>query len=203
MVLGESGVAFATDGKYNTCTPGQTNPMTVIDHLRFRVPALPANSACANWLVAPPPPSGSGTTGTSYIQSMLQNTAFGHGVFNSITTWAFTGLNGTTGVPNGIAMVTNDQAGFYKASAPNGAPYVWGPSSFIYTEFDPVANTPILTPPQYQGGSLKAQVATLIHETAHGIQVEFFQNDTGIQKAGNYSDQFLYQNCHGLIDGIQ
>jgi hypothetical protein len=68
---------------------------------------------------------------------------------------------------------------------------------------DTVANAPILKPPQYSGGSLKAQVATLIHETAHGIQVELFQNDTGIQKAGNYNDQFLYQNCHSLIDGIQ
>lgn len=38
---------------------------------------------------------------------------------------------------------------------------------------------------------------------AHGIQVEFFQDDAGIQKAGYYDDQFLYQNCHGLIDGIQ
>jgi hypothetical protein len=46
-------------------------------------------------------------------------------------------------------------------------------------------------------------VATLIHETAHGIQVELFQHDNGIQKAVNYNDQLLYQNCHGLIDGIQ
>jgi hypothetical protein len=42
-----------------------------------------------------------------------------------------------------------------------------------------------------------------VHETAHGISVDFFQHDAGIQKAGNFNDQFLYQNCHGLIDGIQ
>jgi hypothetical protein len=184
---------------FSTTGANQTTTKNVLNKIVTAL-ALPANSACANWLVGF---GQGGTLGSNYIQSMVQTPAFGHGVFNSITTWAFTGLGGTTGVPNGIAMVTNDQAGFYNATAPNGAPYVWGPSSFIYTEFDTVANTPILKPPQYAGGSLKAQVATLIHETAHGIGVEFFQNDAGIQKAVNFNDQFVYQNCHVLIDGIQ
>jgi hypothetical protein len=180
-----------------TTGANQTTTQNVLNKIVTAL-ALPANSACANWLVGQ-----NGTTGSSYIQSMLQNTAFGHGVFNNITTWAFTGNTANIGVPAGIAMVTNDKSGFYNATAPNGAPFVWGPSSFIYTEFDTVANTPILTPPRYPGGSLKAQVATLIHETAHGISVEWFQNDYGNQKAGNFNDQFLYQNCHGLIDGMQ
>ncbi|MGB6736004.1 MAG: Ig-like domain repeat protein, partial [Candidatus Sulfotelmatobacter sp.] len=165
--------------------------------------ALPANSGCASWLVGQATPDGPGPTGTSYIQSMLQNAAFGHGVFNKITTWAFTGFVPNIGVPDGIAMVVNDSAGFFNATAPNGGSFIWGPSKFIYTTWDTVVNTPVLKPPQYQGGSLKAQVATLIHETAHGISVEFFQSDSGIQKAGYFNDQFLYQNCHGLIDGIQ
>ena len=51
--------------------------------------------------------------------------------------------------------------------------------------------------------SSKSVLPTLIHETAHGVQVDLFQWDAGIQKAGYYNDQFLYQNCHALIDGIQ
>ena len=188
---------------FSTTGANQSTTQNVLNKIVTAL-ALQANSACANWLVAPPPPGGgSGTTGSSYIQAMLQNTAFGHGVFNNITTWAFTGNVTSLGLPAGIAMVINDSAGFYNATAPSGGSYVWGPSKFIYTEFDTAAGTPILKPPQYPGGSLKAQVATLIHETAHGVGVEFFQTDSGIQKAGYFNDQFLYQNCHALIDGIQ
>jgi hypothetical protein len=182
---------------FSTTGANQTTTLNAINKLLTAL-ALPANSSCANWLVG----QNGGATGSSYLQSMIQNTAFGHGAFN-ITTWAFTGLGGTTGVPDGIAMVTNDNSGFYNATAANGAPFIWGPSRFIYTEWANIANIPILNPPMYTGGTLKAQVATLIHETAHGIQVEFFQNDYGVPKAGDYNNQFLYQNCHSLIDGVQ
>jgi hypothetical protein len=150
--------------------------------------ALPANSSCANWLQGT-----GGTSGSSYMQSMLQNTAFGHGVFD-IGIWAFTGIGGTTGVPNGIAMVTNDKSGFYNVTDGNGGQFLWGPSSFINS---------ILQPPLYPGVTLRAQVATAIHETAHGIEVEFFQHDHGVQKAVNYNDQVVYENCKVLIEGIQ
>ena len=182
---------------FSTTGANQTTAQNVLNKIVSAL-TLPANSGCASWLVG-----SDGTTGSNYIQSMIQNTAFGHGTFNSITTWAFTGYTPNMGVPPGIAMAINDKSGFYNATDGNGGQFVWGPSKFIYTTWDAEVNTPILTPPRYTGGTLKAQVATLIHETAHGISVLNFQNDNGIQKAGYYNDQFLYQNCHGLIDGIQ
>jgi hypothetical protein len=181
---------------FSTTGVNQTTAQNVLNKIVSAL-ALPANSGCANWLVGP-----DGTTGSSYIQSMVQNTVFGHGVFD-ISIWAFTGLAGTTGVPVGIAMVTNDKSGFYNATDGKGGSFIWGPSRFIYTDWDTFANTPILKPPKYTGGMLNARVATAIHETAHGLDVYGFQHDNGSQKAVYFNDQMVYQNCHGLIDGIQ
>jgi hypothetical protein len=124
-----------------------------------------------------------GTSGAKFLQDMLQFTAIGHGTFTS-TIGAFTGLGGTTGVPNGIAVTVNDAGAFFNATDGAGGTFLVGTR-------------------QYTGGSLRAQTAILIHEVGHGITAAGFQKDNGIPKAGKSNDKLVDQYCRVLIEGIQ
>jgi len=120
---------------------------------------------------------------------------FGHGSF-SIENWAFTGNDPkhVTGVPANIVTVFNDNAGFYNPNDGNGHNFFWASDGF------PVGHP---KPPKYPGGSLQAQVATAIHEVAHGLPALNFQNDFMLTKPAQYNDWLVYQNCNNLIQGIQ
>jgi len=58
-------------------------------------------------------------------------------------------------------------------------------------------------PPKYPGGGLQAQVVTAIHEVAHGLPVDGFQNELNLPKAQEWNNWLVYQNCNSLIQRIQ
>jgi hypothetical protein len=154
------------------------NQIAINNVLQKIVNALPSNSSCSNWL------QGSQLSGMTYIQQLLQtNSLVGHGIFD-VSVAAFTGVLGSTGVPDGTALTVNDKSSFFLAGDGNGATYSSG-----------VRN--------YPGGGLKAQATILIHETAHGIAAPGFQHDNGIPKAEKANNTLVDKNCRSLIEGLQ
>jgi hypothetical protein len=154
------------------------NQIAINNVLQKIVNALPSNSSCSNWL------QGSQLSGLTYIQQLLQtNSLVGHGTFD-VSVAAFTGVLGSTGVPDGTALTVNDKSSFFLAGDGNGATYSSG-----------VRN--------YPGGQLKAQATILIHETAHGIAAPGFQHDNGIPKAEKANNTLVDKNCRSLIEGLQ
>jgi hypothetical protein len=85
-------------------------------------------------------------------------------------------------------MTVNDNGAFYLANDGNGNAFTIGARN-------------------YTGGTLKAQAAILIHETAHGVTVAGFQSDGGgtikDKQAGKANDQMVDKNWRDLIEGLQ
>jgi hypothetical protein len=156
------------------------NQIAIQNVLQKIVAALPSHSTCSNWLQGGG--ISAGTSGSAYIQTMLDLNAFGHGVFNKLTVAAFTGAVSDTGVPVGTSMTVNDNSAFFLAKDGNGNSFTTGAR-------------------HYPGGTLRAQAAILIHETAHGVTVTGFQSD-GTQ-AGKANDELVDKNCRDLIEGLQ
>jgi hypothetical protein len=154
------------------------NQSTINNVLQKIVTALQSNSSCSNWLQGPQ------LNGLTYVQQLLQtNSLVGHGTFD-VSVAAFTGVLGSTGVPDGTALTVNDKSAFFLAGDGNGATYSSG-----------VRN--------YPGGQLKAQATILIHETAHGIAAPGFQHDNGIPKAEKSNNKLVDKYCRSLIEGLQ
>jgi hypothetical protein len=163
----------------NFSTTG-ANQTTILNTYQKILAALPSYNACSSWL------QGTGGTGSSYIQSLIQNTLFGHGSFDAdhIRTAAITVGAGLTGVPAGIIVAANDNGAFFNATNGNGLAFTVGTRN-------------------YAGGSLQAQTEILIHELGHELPIVGFQNDNNIPKAGKANDALVDQNCRALIEGIQ
>lgn len=184
---GGSNKAVQTLNVTNFLTTG-ANQTTILNVYQKILAALPSYTTCNSWAQG----SGEfqGTSGASFIQTMIQNTLFGHGSFDALhlNTSAITGTGGTTGIPAGIITAVNDNGAFFNATTTN--------SQGQTLTFD-------VGPRAYTGGTLKAQAFILLHELGHGITVAGFQHDNGIPKAGKANDKMVDQNCRSLIEGIQ
>ena len=188
---GNGGNAAIQDVSVPDFSTAGTQQTTIGNVLQKIETALPSYSVCNNWLVG-------GDTGLSEIQQLLQSNAFGHGTVHigsniSYETWAFSGRKNPDGtlvnLPIGIAMTVNNVAGFFNSNAPIGSPYNGAPFS--------------LPPRNYQGNTLRAQAATLIHEVAHQISVPGFQPDFGDNKAEKANQKAVDTNCRQLIEALQ
>jgi hypothetical protein len=170
---------------FSTTGANQTTILSVYQKISA---ALPSYTTCNGWAQG----SGDfqGISGASFIQTMTQNTLFGHGSFDAVhlNTSAITGTLGTTGIPTGIITAVNDNSAFFNATTTNGQ------GQTLTFEVGPRA---------YTGGTLKAQAFILLHELGHGITIAGFQHDNGIPKAGKANDQMVDQNCRNLIEGIR
>lgn len=156
--------------------------------------ALDADSSsqqptCSAWL------QGGGITGSAIIQTLLigsdpahPTNNFGHGVFNTTTIAAVTGIQNRDGsfigVPNNFAITVNDIGAFFNAGDNDGHSYFVGKR-------------------EYSGNTLRAQATILIHELAHVLSASGFQADAGIPKAGKATDGLVDKNCRNLIEGLQ
>jgi len=175
-----NGQAPATINVTGFSTTG-SNQATILSVYQKILAALPSYGTCNAWLVG----TGdlAGTSGASYIQSLIQNTLFGHGAFtNDVVDLAITVGNakGVTGIPAGIIVAVNDNGMFFNAIT-GGA----------------------LGPRNYAGNTLRAQALTLIHELGHELSIQGFENDHGIPKAVKFNNNLVDQNCRSLIEGIQ
>jgi hypothetical protein len=168
-----------------TTGPNQTTILNVYQKI---LAGLPSYTSCNNW--AQGTGAFQGISGTSFIQTMTQNTLFGHGSFDAlhINTSAITGTGGTTGIPAGIITAVNDNSAFFNATTTN--------SQGQTLTFE-------VGPRSYTGGTLRAQAFILLHELGHGISIAGFQHDNGVPKAGKANDKMVDQNCRSLIEGIR
>ena len=160
------------------------NQTAILNTYQKILAALPSYPTCNNWLQGTGDEQG--VSGSTYIQSLITNTLFGHGVFDAdhIRTAAISFSGGTTGIPAGTIVTVNDNGAFFNATASNGQAFTVGKRD-------------------YAGGSLAAQAEILIHELGHDLYVAGFQHDNGIPKAGKANDSLVDQNCRSLIEGIQ
>jgi len=171
-------------------TPSQTNPnqQTITSVLNRVWQSLNSGSygGCSAWLT--------GTASVSapfYINAVLTNQNYGHGVFNDVRTAAFVGgknKDGTlTGVPLNFAFTVNDQGAFFNAKTGD--------------------KTLTVGRRAYNGGTLKAQAAILIHEFAHqmyaGGGAAGFQDDAGDTKKGRANDKLVDQYCGKLVGDLR
>ena len=153
---------------------------------------LPSYNSCNSWL------QGTGVfanySGLQQVQGVLANNLFGHGTVNrgnspAYDNIAFSGsLNwDKTPVP-GLPTTTppvvtvNDIGAFFNPTDNKGLKFAVGTQG-------------------YPGNTLRAQLAAMLHETAHQIEVAGFQHDTGIPKAGKANDALVNANCRELIEG--
>lgn len=89
-----------------------------------------------------------------------------------------------------------------------GVPLGWGITfnreSFF---FQPTVNfqgrffTVGMGPQSYQGGSIRAQALTILHELAHVVEVT--PKDFGVPGGSAANDRTVDFNCRALIQGIQ
>jgi RHS repeat-associated protein len=137
---------------------------------------------CSTWL------KGGGSTGSDLIQALLAGNTYGHGSFSNNLVSAFAGQKNADGTPAGVpvtaALTVNDNGAFYNATNSSGQSLTVGPQ-------------------HYAGGTLQAQAAILIHELAHILGVEGFnQNDAGNPQAGANNDADVDAHCGTLIGGL-
>jgi hypothetical protein len=205
---GGSNKGIQTLNVTNFSTTG-TNQTIILNVYQKLLAALPSYSTCNSW--AQGSGADQGISGTSFMQTMIQNTQnplFGHGSFDALhvntsaITMSLTGVprhsgptasvpsgsGGVTGIPAGIITAVNDNGAFFNATTANGQGQTL---------------TFGVGPRAYNGGTLKAQAFILLHELGHGISIAGFQNDNGIPKAGKANDKLVDQNCRSLIEGIQ
>ncbi len=120
--------------------------------------------------------------------------AFGYGTFNianepDYKDVAFSGNTqppGHTPIPglpsNPAPVLTVNTIGlFFNATSNQGTSYTLGPN-------------------KYPGNTLRAQLATLIHETAHQITVNGFRPDAGKSEIGAANDALVNTYCKTLIE---
>jgi RHS repeat-associated protein len=113
----------------------------------------------------------------SYIHDLLNNSLVAHGEFTS-TVAAFTHITGSD-VPEGYAaMVVNDTGAFFK-------------------EGFTLANGTI------NGGTDLARVFILLHELAHGLDVEGFEHDFGDKAAGARNDAKVLEKCAKTLNRLR
>jgi hypothetical protein len=163
----------------NFSTSGD-NQATITSTLQKIANALPSYGSCSNWL------QGGGTlagySGLQQVQAMINTngTGYGHGTFNENLTAAFSGTVNRSGVASGVPrdkiFTVSDNGPFFNSTYPIGRR-------------------------NYTGGSLRAQIETLVHETAHQIQVVGFQPDQNDPDAGKANDIMVDEHCRGLIEG--
>jgi RHS repeat-associated protein len=138
--------------------------------------ALSPGSDCAKWL------QGGGVSGSDLINALLAANTYGHGDFNVGTVDAFAGQRNpdgsSAGVPVTAAFTVNNNGAFYKNSHSVG---VRG----------------------YAGGTLRAQATILIHELAHILGAQGFQDDFRDPAKSRANDALVDKNCGRLIGGLR
>ncbi len=130
------------------------------------------------------------------MQAVLSVNHFGHATFNIAGKVAYNiaAFSGTTnpdhtpiqGLQVTTAFVVSDDSGFFNQ-------YVNGDQARQF----------LIGKRNYQGGSLRAQATILIHETAHQITVDGFQDDFGDDAAEDSNNKAVDKNCRQLIEGLQ
>lgn len=169
------------------------NQSIITEDLQLILTTLPSYPTCNNWLQGSD--SFAGVSGVQQIQNVLGPFgAFGYGTFNiankpDYETVAFSGSTqppGHTPVPglpsNPAPVLTVNTIGlFFNATSNQGKAYTLGPN-------------------RYPGNTLRAQLATLIHETAHQITVNGFLPDAGKPLIGAANDALVNTHCKTLIE---
>jgi hypothetical protein len=171
------------------------NQATITNVLQKIQTALPSYSSCNNWLQG----GGkfTGRSGLKQVQDLLSTNFYGHGTVNLGATPDYniiafsaslnpdhTPIPGLPPPPAPIFTV-NDISAFFNATDNQGHPFLVGKQ-------------------KYPGNTLRAQLAALVHEVAHQITVNGFQDDFGTkedQKAGRENDRLVDTYCRGLIEG--
>ena len=144
---------------------------------------LSRDDECSRWL------TGSDFSGAQFVQAILgsgpDDYTFGDGQLNVGATAAFVGnLNpdGTPvqGLPIDSSITVNTNGAFFSKEYSVGG---------------------------YVGGSLQAQAFILLHEIAHEVGAEGFQDDAGAslaaRQAQNRNNQLVSQNCGKEIKALQ
>jgi RHS repeat-associated protein len=166
------------------------NQQEITDVLNDILSGLSSDTKCSDWLQV-----GTGGSISDLISTLISNNSFGHASFSDNTVAAFAGSKNADGTPSGApitaAITVNDNGGFYNSTiSVNG-----------------VDKNVTIGPHNYQGGSLKAQAAILLHELGHienaAGGASGFQSDAGNAPAGKANDKLVDQNCGKLIGGLQ
>jgi hypothetical protein len=121
---------------------------------------------------------------------MITLQLYGHGTFDNGTAAFEGGKNADetlAGVPAGWIITVNDEGAFFNAKV-GGKTFTVGRRA-------------------YNGGTLKAQAAILIHELGHLMNAlggaALFQSDAGNKKAGRANDKLVDTYCGNLIKRLR
>jgi hypothetical protein len=163
------------------------NQNTITTDLQIILENLPSNPSCNNWLQGAG--ASKGTTGVTWIQALMAGNNYGYGTYTLGGKTNYSNAALTTqgimfpGLPASPfpAFVVNSVGPFFSAAVRNGKIYTIGPNN-------------------YPGNTLRAQLAILIHETAHEIDVDKFQPDFGNEAAREANDAYVNLHCRSLIE---
>jgi hypothetical protein len=169
--------------------PSQTNPnqQTITNVLNSILQGLNSGkyASCGTWLTG-----ASSLTAASYVNILIAAQNYGHGTFNDNGTAAFVGGRNQDGTLVGVpvwAFTVNDQGAFFNAKL--------GDRTFTVGRR------------AYNGNTLKAQAAILIHELGHLMNetggAAGFQPDAGKKEAGRANDNLVDENCGNLIKSLR
>jgi hypothetical protein len=202
QTLNESGTGKAT-GNFSVqgfSTTGANEDVITAD-LQIIQAQLPSDPVCSSWLGNNP----TGTTGLSWVQTLLANpNYYGYGTVyvggkpyykNGAFTGAYnadnTLVSGLPTSPTPPIFTVNAIGGFFNVTDNKGGAFTLGPN-------------------KYPGNTLRNQLATIIHEFGHQLEVYTFvglkgekvkfQDDQGNPAAGDSNDAYVNLHCRALIE---